>query len=44
MNCTLCRWGNSAGAQLEYQLVATFLTSVQLAEIRRALDFIHDIE
>ena len=31
------RWGNSAGAQFEYTLVATFLASLSMREVRAAL-------
>ena len=36
------RWGNTAGALLEYQLVATFLTSMSMGDIRSALYWIQE--
>jgi hypothetical protein len=34
------RWGNTAGALFEYQLVATFLATMTLQDIRAALAWI----
>lgn len=36
------RWGNTAGAQFEYTLVATFLATLSLRDIRRALAWIQE--
>jgi len=36
------RWGNTAGALLEYQLVATFLATMSLQDIRSSLSWIKD--
>jgi len=36
------RWGNTAGALMEYQLVATFLATMSLQDIRSALLWIQD--
>jgi len=36
------RWGNTAGALFEYQLVATFLATMTLQDIRTALCWIQD--
>ena len=36
------RWGDTAGAAWEYQMVATFLVSTGMADIREALVWIHE--
>ena len=36
------RWGNSAGAAFEYTLVATFLATLSLKDIREALVWMQD--
>eukprot|EP00092_Neocalanus_flemingeri_P022378 GFUD01024271.1.p1 GENE.GFUD01024271.1~~GFUD01024271.1.p1 ORF type:complete len:615 (+),score=218.57 GFUD01024271.1:159-2003(+) len=36
------RWGNTAGALFEYQLVATFLATMTMQDIRSALGWIQD--
>jgi len=36
------RWGNTAGALFEYQLVATFLATMNLQDIRTAISWIQD--
>jgi len=36
------RWGNTAGALFEYQLVATFLVTMTMQDIRAALTWIQD--
>merc|ERR1712226_1484956 len=36
------RWGNTAGAQFEYTLVASFLATLSLSDIRRALAWIQE--
>ena len=36
------RWGDTAGAAWEYQMVATFLVSTGMGDIREALDWIHE--
>ena len=35
------RWGESGGAAWEYQMVATFLVSTGMGDIREAVDWIH---
>ena len=35
-----CRWGNTAGALLEYQLVATFLATMNMQQVKTALNWI----
>jgi len=37
------RWGNSAHAQFEYQIVATFLVSTSFRDVKEALAWIHEI-
>jgi len=39
---TESRWGNSGDALLEYQLVATFLATLSLQDVRLALSWIQD--
>ena len=36
------RFGDTAGAAWEYQMVATFLVSTGMGDIREALDWIHE--
>jgi len=36
------RWGNTAGALFEYQLVATFLATMNMNDVRTAISWIQD--
>lgn len=38
------RWGNSAHAQFEYQIVATFLVSTSFRDVKEALAWMHSIQ
>ena len=38
----LLRFGNTAGALFEYQLVATFLATMNMQDVRTAINWIQD--